>query len=283
MRVPRTVVVTRERWDAQRWVKPLSAAGFEVLQVPWLDLVDIADTGVVPPALAWDQYHAVMCVSAKAARVLQRDALGWGDALKALWHRGAGPRLWAPGPGTAQQLIDLGIPADRIDAPPATAAQFDSEHLWQAVCGQVHADFKLLIIRGDMPESRLNSPQSPGAKASGRDALRAACEAAGGHVEECVVYRRGLPQWLPQEISDWHRALSNVDACWLASSSTALEWGHALAIEQGLPADWCSARRVLATHPRIQATALALGWGQVSLSRPDYASVVAALQHDPVA
>ena len=279
MRSPRTVVVTRERIDAQRWVGPLRAEGHEVLQVPWLDLIDVPNVDIVAPKVGWDKLQAVMCVSAKAARALLRSSRGWGAALTDLWGRGMGPRVWAPGPGTVKQLLALGVPRDRIDAPDPKAVQFDSEHLWQAVESQVETGFQVLIVRGEGLELSADSVTDAAAN-SGRDLIRARCEAAGAKVDECVVYRRGVPEWSPEELADWERALKMREAVWLASSSTALQFGQALALQHGLTSDWCQTRRVLTTHPRIQATALAVGWGEVSLVRPDHASVFAFLKGD---
>ncbi len=278
MSAPRTVVITRERNDALRWVEPLQAAGHEVLRVPWLDLIDLPDADVLAPSLPWEKYHAVLCVSAKAARVLGRPSLGWGAALIDLWAQGAGPRVWAPGPGTMKQLLALGVPSHCIDTPDPQAAQFDSEHLWQAVASQVHSGAEVLIVRGDGADANPDPNRPSDAASSGRDVIRERCEALGAHVGECVVYRRGVPVWSPRELADWQRALAMPEAVWLASSSTALHVGQDLALQHGQKPDWCHSRTVLATHPRIQATALDIGWGQVALSRPDHASVLAFLQ-----
>ena len=260
-----TVVVTREREDAQTWLRSLSEGHWQVLNVPLLALEDLPAERIHVHLDDWCQAQALMFVSARAAKVLGRADLGLGAALQRVWSKvpAQGPRVWAPGPGTAQALRAQGVPQHLIDTPAADAAQFDSVHLWQAVAGQVSAGAKVILVRGEGAEQ----------SGAGRDALRQLIQAAGGTVQEAVVYRRGLPQWSETEQLNWHRALQDPRCVWLVSSSLALRQGRALAG----PEAWPVHARVLVTHPRMAATARELGCTDVTQCRPTMASVSAAL------
>ena len=217
----------------------------------------------------WWQADALMFVSAAAVQHF----FAHGVAPAPAAHR-LTTRFWAPGPGTAralaQALTALGVSADRIDAPPRDAAQFDSEHLWPVVAAQLHSGARVLIVRGHSPE--LDGPRDAALPGTGRDWLIRRCEAAGAGVDACVAYERRAPLWSARE-----RALvcdaNGADQLWLFSSSEALTNLQSLA--PGI--DW-SAACALATHPRIAAAARRAGFAQVIESRPALPDVVRALE-----
>ena len=249
------VIVTRPAQEAARWVEQLRVRGHDAIALPLLAITPPPD--LEPLRTAWQalpRYGAVMFVSANAVQGLFAVAAG------AAWP--AGPRAWAPGPGTGEALRDAGVPAGATDAPVADAARFDSESLWDQVRGQLAPGSRMLLVRGAGADGR----------GQGREWLSRQLAAGGVQVDEVVAYARGLPAW-----SDAEQALARLAAGdgsrWLFSSSEA-----ARNLRQLLPGqDWAAAH-ALATHPRIAETVRALGFGYVHESRPGLADVVASIE-----
>ncbi len=92
----------------------------------------------------------------------------------------AATRAWSPGPGTTQALVAAGVPAERVDAPPADAAQFDSEALWPVIAPQLQAGLRVLLVRGAGADGR----------PAGRDWLARQLQQAGARVDTVVAYAR---------------------------------------------------------------------------------------------
>ena len=275
-----TVVVTRERTDASNWVAALQNHGFEVCLVPWLELQDIPAEEIDVMGLPCGAFKAVMFVSARAARVLARHDLPWVQDLHRVWAQGRGPRVWAPGPGTQRQLLDLGVPIEILDTPGEQAVVHDSQSLWLSVQGQIQAGDSILVVRGEDSRSTAAASElteTDGAGLGARNALARVAKEAGAEVHEWVVYRRGPALWSPSELKNWAHALQCESAVWVAGSAMALNHGHALALSQGLSADWCFNRCALTWHPRVQAHAQALGWRPVVLSEPGLDAVTQTL------
>ena len=270
-------IVTRPAAEAAYWVQALQASGWQAEALPLIEITEPGDPqaqiALTQHRRQWWQMDALMFVSAAAVRHFFAHDVAPSPAQCPLTTR-----FWAPGPGTAralaQALAGLAVSADRIDAPPANATQFDSEHLWPVVATQLHTGARVLIVRGHSPELDDSSdvPQDAALPGTGRDWLIQNCEALGAQVEACVAYERRAPV-----LSVTERALiqsaTGVGQLWLFSSSEALTNLHALA-----PAhDW-SAAVALATHPRIAAAARAAGFGHVIESRPAMPDVVSALK-----
>lgn len=275
------VIVTRPAAEATHWVQALQASGWQAEAVPLIEITEPAD----PQAQArlaqhrrhWWQMDALMFVSAAAVRHFFAHSVAAPPAQHPLTTR-----FWAPGPGTAralaQALVGLGMSPDRIDTPPADAAQFDSEHLWPVVAAQLHAGTRVLLVRGHSPElgdscdAPRSAPRDAALPGTGRDWLIQRCKAAGAQVQACVAYERRAPV-----LSVAQRALiaqaSGAGQLWLFSSTEALTNLQALAPEHS----W-SAAVALATHPRIAAAARAAGFGQVIEGRPALPDVVSALK-----
>lgn len=172
------------------------------------------------------------------------------------------PRCWATGPGTTRALLEAGVPAAAIDAPPEHAAQFDSEALWICVQAQVHPGARVLIVRGG----------DAAGHATGRDWLARQVEAAGGMVETLVAYRRLPPSFGADDVRIAMEGVQG-EATWLFSSSEAIaNLCHALP-----GATWHAARAV-ATHARIAQAAEAAGFGLVRTSAPTVAALVASIE-----
>jgi uroporphyrinogen-III synthase len=264
--------VTRPAAEAAHWVSALQAAGWPAQALPLIDISE-PDEPTAQAALAehrrrWWQADALMFVSAAAVQHFFAR-----DVLPAPAAHTLTTRFWAPGPGTAralaQALAGLGLSADRIDAPPAESAQFDSEHLWPVVATQLHRGARVLIVRGHSPE--LHTSRDDALSGTGRDWLIQRCEAAGARVDACVAYERRAPVWSAQEQGLVRRA-SGADQLWLFSSSEALANLETLAPGIG----WSAA--ALATHPRIAAAARRVGFAPVIESRPALPDVLRALK-----
>lgn len=279
------VIVTRPAAEAEHWVQALRASGWQAEALPLIDIAEPVDasaqTALAQHRCCWWQADALMFVSAAAVRHF----FARGVAAPPTQHL-LTTRFWAPGPGTAralaQALAGLGMSADLIDAPPADAAQFDSEHLWPVVAAQLRPGARVLMVRGQSPEldDSRDAPRGTqhGAQrvaaqpGTGRDWLIQRCEAAGARVEACVAYERRAPVLSVAEQALIQDA-GGVGQLWLFSSSEALTNLQALAPGQ----DW-SAATALATHPRIAAGARAAGFGRVIESRPALPDVVSALK-----
>lgn len=273
----RRVIVTRPAAEAAHWVQALRASGWHAEALPLIEITEPGDpqaqTALAQCRRHWWQMDALMFVSAAAVRHFFAH-----DVAPSLAQQPPTTRFWAPGPGTArvlaQALAGLGISAERIDAPPADAAQFDSEHLWPVVAAQLHPGARVLLVRGYSPEldDLRDAPRKGALPSTGRDWLIQRCEASGAQVAACIAYERRAPVLLAAE-----RALiqhtSGSGQLWLFSSAEALTNLQTLTPGHG----W-SAAVALATHPRITAAARAAGFGRVIESRPALPDVVSALK-----
>ncbi|HWI81586.1 uroporphyrinogen-III synthase [Ramlibacter sp.] len=246
------VFVTRPEHEARRWVDELCQRGFDAQAFPLIAILPVADAAPVQDA--WRRLaacRAAMFVSGNAVRHFfgSRPAgMAWPPAARA----------WATGAGTHAALIAAGVPGASIDAPPASAVQFDSETLWSQVAPQVRTGDRVLIVRGG---------DAQGA-AAGRDWLAERLGSVGAVVDTVVSYRRGAPQLTAAQL-----ALARAGGVWLFSSSEAIAHLTELLPQQ----DWRGSRAV-ATHPRIAHAARRAGFGVVCESRPAVDAVVAVLE-----
>ena len=250
------VIVTRPQSEARRWGRHLRDRGFDALELPLISILPAPQ----PAALesAWrglEGMSAVMFVSGTAVRhfFAQRPA-------PAAWPRTT--RAWATGTGTRQALLEAGVEAGSIDAPPAQALQFDSETLWQVVADQVRPGQCVMIIRG----------AEQGREGAGRDWLAERLLATGAQVQSVTAYLRAAPHFSPDQLTQARRG-AEASSVWLFSSSRAI--AHLQGLLPGQ--DWSKARAV-ATHPRIAQTAREAGFGVVCESRPTEDAVTAALE-----
>ncbi|MDN4589137.1 uroporphyrinogen-III synthase [Xenophilus aerolatus] len=261
---PLRVIVTRPAREAARWVQGLAAHGIEAVALPLIEIAPLLP-GMAAGPLDARPYAALMFVSAAAVDGFferNRAAAPAGRAPAAI-DLIANARCWATGPGTAQALVDAGVPPERIDVPPTAAGRFDSEALWAQVQGQLQAGARVLRVRGSDAAGR----------PAGRDWLARTLEATGVGVDTAVVYRRLAPR-----LDDAARALaaaSTVDEgqVWLFSSSEAI--AHLVA---AMPAaDWRGAR-AWATHARIAQAARAAGFGSVREVPASLDALVASIE-----
>ncbi|KIQ34592.1 uroporphyrinogen III synthase [Variovorax paradoxus] len=254
----RPVIVTRPAREAVQWVDDLRAAGLEAVALPLIVIEPVRDAE--PLRAAWRQledYAALMFVSATAVEHFfqSRDAGSSDEAM-------AGRRFWATGPGTTRALLRAGVPPEAIDAPPPEATRFDSEALWERVHGQVSAGVRVLIVRGG----------DEAGQPAGRDWLAKEIDAASGHRDTVVAYRRLPPLF---DVRQHQLAVDGAQgrAIWLFSSSEAIA-----NLQRAMPGtDWHAASAV-ATHARIGEAARAAGFGALRVCTPLRDALIASIE-----
>ncbi len=265
------VIVTRPEREAAQWVDQFTALGLAATALPLIAINPCTDPRAVQ-ALADARarltqapgYRALMFVSSNAV------AHFFGDSEPpTLSLFAAGTRAWAPGPGTARALEQVGVPSTAIDGPAPDAPQFDSESLWQQVGAQLQAGDRVLIVRGR--SAGVHEPP----QGAGRDWLAQQAQAAGAQVDWVVAYERGAPRFTPAQMA-LAQAAAHDGSLWLLSSSEAV--AH---LAQALPGQSWAAAQALATHPRIAQTARAMGFGHVRECRPALGDVVASIESAP--
>lgn len=249
---PRLLLLTRPRPQAPAWLARLTALGVPARALPLMEIAPPADGGAAARQ-AWallPQARLAMFVSpnAVAGFFAQRPAgASWPAATLAA----------TVGPGSAQALLEAGVPAGQLVQPPADAASLDSEHLWPLLAGEDWQGHLALVLRGE----------------GGREWLADRLRERGARLQALSVYRRGCPRLDAAEQALLSQALVQPAAhVWLFSSAEAI--GH-LAQLAGPAQDWSSAQAI-ATHPRIADRARTLGMGHVVLARPEAAAVAQA-------
>ncbi len=266
------VAVTRPVEEATVWVEALRLQGWPATALPLIDTGPLRDASMQADLQtkrrSWDRFDAIMFVSPAS---VQQFFIG--EPLSTPLPDSS-TRFWAPGPGTAlalsHVLSHMGIDPSQIDSPPTTSGQFDSEHLWPVVQGQLAPGFRLLVVRG--ASRGADGQLLDGRVGSGRDWLMDRCRERGVIVDTCVAYERCPPVWDALQRAD-ASACIGPSGLWLFSSSQAL--AH---LGQLLPAaDW-SGTWALCTHDRIAETARSLGIGRVLTSRPALADVLRVLE-----
>jgi len=264
-RAPATVLVVRPRAQARAWVDELARLGVAARSLPLIEILpapdparvaaalDEVEAGGGEPVLVFVSPNAVtgFFEAAAATRGLPAHALAWPA------HAWAA----ATGPGTVAALRECGVPEARIVAPPADAAQFDSEALWAIVSAWPWTGRPVWLVRGN----------------GGRDWLGRQLRGAGADVRVLQSYGRTEPA-----LDDAERALlaeavaDPVRWIWMFSSSEAIGRLQALVPD----ARWRDGR-ALASHPRIAERAVAAGFGVVAVVSPFPAAVARALSETP--
>jgi uroporphyrinogen-III synthase len=245
------LIVTRPAAQAATWVADLRDLGVDAVALPLLGIAPPADAA--PVCAAWrglDGCALVVFVSVNAVlHFFAKRPAGapWPDGVLA----------GATGPGTAAALRAAGLAEALIVEPAADAPAFDSEALWARLEGRDWAGRRVLMVRGE----------------DGRDWLAQTLRERGAQPEFVAAYRRLAPE--PDDVG---RALLQAALAeplahaWLFSSSEAVQNLHLLAPA----ADWSRAT-ALATHARIAAAALSLGFGCVEPVAPLPAAVAVCL------
>lgn len=250
----RCALVTRPRAQGAAWQQRLVMLGVEARLLPLIDIAPAPDPAALCEwfaTLVGEPAAVVMFVSPNAAS-------GLFDSLPSGWRWPEGTLAAATGPGTVAVLRAAGVSEASIVAPPAQAAQFDSEALWSVLePRRSWGGTRAAIVRGD----------------GGRDWLATRLRAAGAGVEFVQSYARRAPELTADEQQLLQQALADPERfAWLLSSSEAVDHLHALAPA----ADW-STSVALASHPRIAESARRHGFGQVIDVRPTPEAVAQAM------
>ncbi|MCX8522045.1 MAG: uroporphyrinogen-III synthase [Rhodoferax sp.] len=270
------VIVTRPAVPFDPWVAALRQAGHDALALPLLEIAPPADTAAV--TTLWQRLHGfdvLMFVSANAVRhffALCPDN-GSGPVL-----RNREQRCFATGPGTVAALLAAGVSSACVDAPPADAAQLDSEALWAVVQQRVCQGTRVLIVRGQdtTPASQQETgTQETGTQDShgtGRDWFAAWVLENGGRLEYLVAYQRRTPLFSAAALALAQEAAAD-GSVWLFSSSQAL--ANLCAV---LPTQSWQRARALTTHPRIAQAARQAGFASVNHTRPTLDALLASIE-----
>jgi uroporphyrinogen-III synthase len=216
-----------------------------------------------PVQAAWqqlDSYQAVMFVSANAVRhfFASNTAAVQATSTQATIKI----RAWATGPGTVSALRQAGLPATQIDAPDASAGQFDSEALWQIVAPGLETGSKILVVRGSDHTG----------ESAGRSWLSEQLAMAGAQVDTVVAYERRAPDFNTEQRAVAQQACAD-GSVWLFSSSEAIAHLQSL-----LPTQDLTSARALATHPRIALAARNAGFATVGETNPTLNAIVASIE-----
>jgi len=263
------IVVTRPEPDATRWAQALRERGWPAEAWPLLRIGEPQEPAqreqLAHWRQAWPSLDALMFVSVAAVQCFFAQAVA-----PATGHT----RFWAPGPGTARALSKalwaLGVGDERIDSPPANAPQFDSEHLWPVVAGQLAPGRRVLVVRGASDAEAGEPGEAGGLPGQGREWLIRQCREVGAEVQACVAYRRERLVPAGEELARL-QAFAGEGQVWLLSSSEAVQ-----ALQPHWPAH--AGAVALATHPRIAKAAQGLGFAAVITARPALSDVVRALE-----
>lgn len=272
------LLVTRPEPQASTWAEALQQAGVPAQALPLIAITapprpeevtqlwhELSEPGCSPRHNSI-RHRALMFVSPAAVdgffRMRPADCAWPHDLLAA-----------APGPGTAQVLLQMGALAElrpeHIVSPAADAEQFDSENLWPLLATLDWRNSRVTIVSG-----------GDAAGAQGRTWLTERWREAGAQVDAVQTYQRGPGRWTPEQQALARRALAQPDTTWLLSSSQALDF----LLDHHLPSlglgHWQPARatglRLLCTHPRIAEHAARRGIQHTRRCAPTLDSVVQA-------
>ena len=238
------ILITRPARQAAGLARRIDALGGTPVMFPAIVILPPADAPALAAAhAALSGYDIAVFVSANAAEYGAPDPGRWPAALAA----------FAPGPGTAEALADVGIANVRV---PATT--FDSDGLL-ALPELAHlAGKRVLIFRGD----------------GGREQLGEALRARGAQVDYVACYRRAKPQSGAAGLAEAF-AQHRVDAVTITSSE-GLDNLWEL-VDDATRAVW---RRspTFVPHPRIALHARALGLPAVETAGGDAGLIAGLLQ-----
>ncbi|PAT38367.1 uroporphyrinogen III synthase [Vandammella animalimorsus] len=281
------LILTRPEAQNAAWAAQFAALGIDCIALPLIHIQfpdDAASAQRRQAALdKLGQWTAIMHVSPNAVQGF------WDAQAMQRWHQlgtdtGTDarannlPRLWAPGPGTAQALQAQGFAPEWIDQPAADAGQFDSEALWQQVQTQIHPGAQVLILRGSRvaagPATQATPPQ-PQDEGHGRDWLARQLQQRGAQLHLLPVYRRGPPAWDAQQ-RDMALGAAAARRVWLLSSSEGVQ--HLPLLLPGQDATFWRGQSAIATHPRIAQAAQRIGFGQIRTTAPTVQDIALCLQ-----
>ena len=238
------ILITRPARQAAGLARRIDALGGAPIVFPAIVILPPAGAQSLARAhAALSGYDFAVFVSANAVEYGAPDPRRWPANLIA----------FAPGPGTAEALADVGIEKVRV---PATT--FDSDGLL-ALPELAHlAGKRVLIFRGD----------------GGREQLGAALRARGAQVDHVACYRRAKPQSGAAGLADAF-AQRRIDAVTITSSEGLDNLWELL--DEATRAVWRGGPTFV-PHPRIAEHARALGLPAVETAGGDAGLIAGLLQ-----
>lgn len=270
------VVITRPQPQATHWMQMLQQRlPQRIHSMPCMAVSALPPDCQQHLVQAWQALHTYAAVFFVSPAAVTHFFSAVPHAIQR-WQHAAHVRAWAPGAGTRQALLQLGVDASRIDSPTATdTAQFDSEHLWPLLQPHIaqarQRDLAVLRVRGtDATASELATACA--AAGHGRDWLAQQLVQAGLFVQTAVAYQRYTPIWEDNTCQQAQK-LIHPQAIWLWSSSQALQYAQQLLHHPFWPHT-----QALATHPRIAAVARQLGFAHITECLPTIDAVVQSIQ-----
>jgi uroporphyrinogen III methyltransferase/synthase len=225
------VIVTRPREQAAALCDPLAELGAEVLVQPAIEIGPPADWSPVDAALArLSEFDWLVFSSANGVRFLLERLLSMGQDLRAL----GSVKLAAIGPGTAEELAAYRLRADIVPFD-----EYRAESLAAALAGRAPGK-RFLLARASR----------------GREVLAEDLTAAGGIVEQVVVYSSRDVATANEDIA---KQLAEGKIDWLTVTSSAI--AHSLA---NLFGESLGKTRLVSISPVTSATLRELGFAPVA-------------------
>jgi uroporphyrinogen-III synthase len=238
------ILITRPARQAAGLARKIDALGGTPIVFPAIVILPPADAAALARAqAALAGYDFAVFVSANAVEYGAPDPRRWPAALVA----------FAPGPGTAEALADVGIADVRV---PATT--FDSDGLLALPELTDVAGKRVLILRGD----------------GGREQLGDALRERGARVDYVACYRRAKPRSGAAGLAEAF-AERRIDAVTITSSEGL---DNLWEIVDAVTRDVWRACPTFVPHPRIALHARALGLRAVETAGSDAGLIAGLLQ-----
>jgi uroporphyrinogen-III synthase len=253
--MPRKVVITRPRAQADALARAVAALGRTPVVLPLLEISPLEDASELDRVLGrLAEYALVAFVSP--------NAIDAASARIGQWPQGVTLAVLGEGSRAALARHGVDVAGARVVSPP-DGGRSDSEHLLGALDLAALAGRRVLIVRGD----------------SGRELMADGLRRAGALVETVTAYRRRVPLLTPVLARTLDSLLAQPND-WIITSSEALRGLVDLLrrLDTGDAVAKMQQHHLIVPHARIAETAHALGLGRVTLAGSGDEQLLAALQ-----
>lgn len=247
-----SVVLTQPAPRVEGIAGRLRALGHRPLALPLSRIVERHDDAVRAAMSDLSRYDWIVLVSPAAVAAAARlHGVHWPDA----------GGVAVVGPGSAQAIVEHGLPVDpaRVLCPPGP--RYDAEALLATAPLRAPRGLRVLVLRGE----------------GGSEDWIARLRAGGADVRTCGLYRREPVEPPAEALEALVALLRHAPApVFVLTQVEAVGRLDALLTRCGLSAP---ARRapVLAIHPRIEAALRCAGWTDVRLIEPGESALASAL------